>query len=101
PAQGYRDAWSFPSVCSVDQRQRRAQKRFVRRGDDAAPLRHGLAVEIGDSAARTLQDRNERLYVPGLEARLRHEIDPSCGDHGIGIGIAAITREPRCGEKRL
>jgi lysophospholipase len=71
------------------------------------PFAAGAPVPGRHDAAGSLDDRDQRHDVVGLEAGLDHEIDMAGGQHAIGVAIAAVARQagdaldPVVGPERL
>ena len=61
---------------------------------------HRAAVPRGHTAARALDDGDERRDVPDIHARLDHQIDEAGGEHPVGVAIGAEAAEAHpCGQR--
>lgn len=86
-----------PSPASGDSREL-AQHDLVQpgvaAGDDAAAVDRAAAVPTGDDAAGTLDHRDQRDDVVGLQPGLDHHVDEAGGDHAVGVAIDPVARQP-------
>ena len=62
-------------------------------GDDSPALGGVAAGPGGDDATRSLDDRDQRDDVVGLQPGLDHHVDEATGQHAVGVAVDAVAEE--------